>query len=94
MNTTIIKLRGPDGATMFDLDELRRNLLRLSKSVEQPVEIIDLIGRFLNGRLACNFKCLTTGTANNRRIGFDFSQGLLALMTAMRAWDRNHDLVR
>jgi hypothetical protein len=45
MNTTIIKLHGPDDATMFDLDELRKNLLRLSKSVQQPVKLIELIGR-------------------------------------------------
>lgn len=85
--TTVVKLHGPDDATIDQLEELGVNLLRLSEAVEQPVNLIDLIGHIRDRGIAGDFKCFTAGDTNDLRISFIFSQRLLNLMTAMRGME-------
>lgn len=85
-----VTIHGPDVSL---LEELKTNLSRFSKAVQKPVNLIQLVRRVLDGGLASNFKCSTTGSALNRRIILDPSQRLLNLVTAMRAWNRKCQVV-
>jgi hypothetical protein len=84
---------GTDVATLTMLDEFRSNLLRFAEVAEKPVYLVQLFDSFRNGRLARNLESLTTGDALNRWIVFKPSNSLFRLMSAMRAWNRDHDFI-
>lgn len=75
------------------MSELNRLLRLLSESVEQPVDLIDLVSRFAGRGIGADLKLLAAGSANEQRIILEPSERLRALMSALRAWDGKGEFV-
>ena len=83
-----------DETSLAWLDEFRSRLLALEKrSIEKPVDLLQLIRNLPRGAPGLDFESVTTG-ANERRIILKPSDQYLGLMAALRAWDRVADAVK
>ncbi|MBB3020688.1 hypothetical protein FHR70_003774 [Microvirga lupini] len=82
-----------DAVSISFLDELNRRLTALSELVEKPVDLVELIRDIPRAASAFNFKSLPTGRAGEFRLVLEPCDGLLRLMAALRASDREGNLV-
>ena len=69
------------------LEELTTQISAFSKLVPSPIELIDLVRQIPNRAAAFSLKSEPTGHANEHRIVLKPSDGLIRLMTALRAFN-------